>query len=103
VPQGRYGQVRKISHSPEFDPRTVQPVCRLSYPGPHTDGTADDNIHFVSLDMMAAYITVPFLGAVNVKRGETKCSILPAHAMKASKGSRGTAPGHLGKRKICCS
>ena len=25
-PQGRSGQVRKISHSPGFDPRTVQPV-----------------------------------------------------------------------------
>jgi len=25
-PQGRSGQVRKISPSPEFDPRTVQPV-----------------------------------------------------------------------------
>jgi hypothetical protein len=37
-PQGRFGQVRKISPSPEFDPRTVQPVAsllyRLSYPGP---------------------------------------------------------------------
>ena len=25
--QGRYGQVRKISHRPGFDPRTVQPVA----------------------------------------------------------------------------
>jgi hypothetical protein len=27
-PQGRSGQVRKISPSPEFDSRTVQPVAR---------------------------------------------------------------------------
>jgi hypothetical protein len=26
-PQGQSGQVRKFSHSPEFDPRTVQPVA----------------------------------------------------------------------------
>jgi hypothetical protein len=26
-PQDRSGQVRKISHPPEFDPRTVQPVA----------------------------------------------------------------------------
>jgi len=26
-PQGRSGRVRKISHPPEFDPRTVQPVA----------------------------------------------------------------------------
>ena len=26
-PQGRYGQVRKISPPPELDPRTVQPVA----------------------------------------------------------------------------
>ena len=26
-PQGRSGQVRKISHPPVFDPRTVQPVA----------------------------------------------------------------------------
>jgi len=26
-PQGRSGQVRKISPPPEFDPRTVQPVA----------------------------------------------------------------------------
>jgi len=26
-PQGRSGQVRKISLSPEFDPRSVQPVA----------------------------------------------------------------------------
>jgi hypothetical protein len=26
-PQGRYGRVRKISSSMEFDPRTVQPVA----------------------------------------------------------------------------
>ena len=26
-PQGRSGQVRKISHPPGFDPRTVQPVA----------------------------------------------------------------------------
>ena len=25
-PQGRFGQVRKISPTPGFDPRTVQPV-----------------------------------------------------------------------------
>ena len=35
-PQGRSGQVRKISPPPGFDPRTVQPVAqslyRLSYP-----------------------------------------------------------------------
>jgi len=35
APQGRSGQVRKISPSPGFDPRTVQPVAqslyRLSY------------------------------------------------------------------------
>jgi hypothetical protein len=34
-PQGRFGQVRKISPPPGFDPRTVQPVAqslyRLSY------------------------------------------------------------------------
>ena len=33
-PQGRSGQVRKISHPPGFDPRTVQPVasqyCRIT-------------------------------------------------------------------------
>ena len=28
-PQGRYGRVRKISPSPEFDPRTLQPVVSL--------------------------------------------------------------------------
>jgi len=36
-PQGRSGQVRKISPLPGFDPRTVQPVasrCTDSYPGP---------------------------------------------------------------------
>ena len=27
VPQGRSGQLRKISPSPGFDPRTVQPVA----------------------------------------------------------------------------
>ena len=27
VPQGRYGQVWKISPPPGFDPRTVQPVA----------------------------------------------------------------------------
>jgi hypothetical protein len=32
-PQGRSGQVRKISPSPGFHPRTVQPVASL-YPGP---------------------------------------------------------------------
>jgi hypothetical protein len=36
VPQGRSGQVRKISSPPGFDPRTVHPVAqslyRLSYP-----------------------------------------------------------------------
>ena len=26
-PQGRYGQVRKISPPPRFDPRTVQPIA----------------------------------------------------------------------------
>jgi hypothetical protein len=26
-PQGRSGRVRKISHPPEFDPRTVKPVA----------------------------------------------------------------------------
>ena len=32
-PQGRYGEVRKISHPPGFDPRTVQPVanCYTDY------------------------------------------------------------------------
>ena len=38
-PQGRSGQVRKISPPPGFDPRTVQPVAqslhRLSYPVHH--------------------------------------------------------------------
>jgi len=38
-PQGRSGQVRKISPPPGFDPRTVQPVAsRYTYtlPGPQT-------------------------------------------------------------------
>ena len=26
-PQGQFGQVRKISPPPEFDPRTIQPVA----------------------------------------------------------------------------
>jgi len=26
-PQGRFGRVRKITHSPGFDPRTVQPIA----------------------------------------------------------------------------
>jgi len=30
-PQGRSGQVRKISPPPEFDPRIVQPVGRQCY------------------------------------------------------------------------
>ena len=30
-PQGRSGQVRKISSPPEFDPRTVQPVAQSLY------------------------------------------------------------------------
>jgi hypothetical protein len=38
-PQGRSGQERKISLTPEFDPRTVQlrseSLYRLSYPGPY--------------------------------------------------------------------
>jgi hypothetical protein len=38
-PRGRSGRVRKISPSPEFDPRTIQPVSeslyRQSYPGPN--------------------------------------------------------------------
>jgi hypothetical protein len=39
-PQGRSGQVRKISPTPEFDPRTVQPVASrytdCALPAPHT-------------------------------------------------------------------
>jgi len=43
-PQGRSGQVRKISPPPEFDPRTVQPVAsryteyatRSTFMGRHT-------------------------------------------------------------------
>ena len=31
--QGRSGQVRKISPTPGFDPRTIQPVA-TRYPGP---------------------------------------------------------------------
>jgi hypothetical protein len=38
-PQVMFEQVRKISLSSGFDPRTVQPIAqslyRLSYPGPH--------------------------------------------------------------------
>jgi len=34
-PQDRCGRVRKISPTPGFDPRTVQPITSgLSYPGP---------------------------------------------------------------------
>ena len=31
-PQGRYGQVRKISPPPGFDPRSVQPVATVAIP-----------------------------------------------------------------------
>jgi len=38
-PQGRSGQVRKISPPPGFDPRTVQPVAiPTELPGPHING-----------------------------------------------------------------
>ena len=33
-PQGGSGRVRKISTPPKFDPRTVQSLYRLHYPGP---------------------------------------------------------------------
>ena len=40
-PQGRSGQVRKISPPPGFDPRTVQPVASryTDYTRSHVDGT----------------------------------------------------------------
>ena len=46
-PQGRSGQVRKISPPPGFDPRTVQPVAsrlyRLNYRGPRSPYLYKDN------------------------------------------------------------
>ena len=33
-PQGRSGEVRKISLPPGFDPRTIQSLYRLRYAGP---------------------------------------------------------------------
>jgi hypothetical protein len=32
--QGGSGRLRKISPPPEYDPRTVQSLCQLSYPDP---------------------------------------------------------------------
>ena len=59
-PQGRSGRVRKISPTPGFDPRTVQPsseyLYRMSYPGPPTN---------VSYHLQCA----AFTSQLNVPRG----------------------------------
>jgi len=47
-PQGRSGQVRKISPPPGFDPRTVQPVARRYTENaiPAQDIQQDQNLNF---------------------------------------------------------
>ena len=52
-PQGRSGQVRKISPPPGFNPRTVQPVASR-YPGPpsrvpYMNKSASNVLHLYSI------------------------------------------------------
>jgi hypothetical protein len=55
-PQGRFGQVRKISPPPGFDPRTVQPVCSR-----YTDYATRPTLHIDNNKFKYLIITCPIM------------------------------------------
>jgi hypothetical protein len=62
-PQGRSGQVRKISPQPGFDPRTVQPVASryIDYAIPaHRNSTVCLNSHVLSKSSLMLRSAVKF-------------------------------------------
>jgi hypothetical protein len=81
TPQGRSGQVRKISPPPGFDPRTVQPVASRYTDGatrPRRTGlVAECNVQTIGISGQAAhtatYATLQNRGVTGDNRTYTDC------------------------------
>jgi hypothetical protein len=81
-PQGRSGQVRKISPPPGFDPRTVQPVAqslyRLSYPTQGMKDIIQQNTKLVASDqtVVTPYCLYWYTNALSAIRSKHKPTLL---------------------------
>jgi len=56
-PQGRSGQVRKISPQPEFDPRTAQPVASR-----YTDSAIPTHLNRINTKIICTYLVTLYKG-----------------------------------------
>ena len=82
-PQGRSGQVRKISSPTEFDPRTVQPVAShyISYATQHTLYRYRDNIEIIIIlaqTLQSCCLCIPSISVCT-----QYAEMLPLHSLQS--------------------
>ena len=90
-PQGQYVRVRKISPQPGFDPRNVQPVASR-----YTDwATRPTVLGYGRANYHSPAVIHPQSirqNASSSRQIQVKRKVIIVHAIKAHRGSRGTAP-----------